>query len=257
MFVLFFNYRFLKSPANIVLPSLVISDFFACSIVLPYHLHEVLYGNETLVHQAFLLFSMTVGMFGTVLLTADRFLAIILPLRYTLLVTTSKPRFVVIITWFISFAYSTVFYIAEYCQVKGLRYFLSLVKFSALVIILVLYGVILRAARRQIKWIQDRNKALQRVGFVAFKRTLKSAKTIASAVFFFAATYLPVFINSVVNESRSVPLSISMNALHGSWLSRSSTVLLTLFSTAHCRKSFARLFGKHYLARFTLQAVIR
>lgn len=96
----FLNYRFLKSPANIVLLSLVISDLLAGSIVLPYHLHKVSYGSETLAHQAFLLFSMTVGMFGTVLVTADRFLAIILPLRYTLLVTTLKARFVVIISSF-------------------------------------------------------------------------------------------------------------------------------------------------------------
>ena len=68
--------------------------------------------------------------------------------------------------------------------------------------------MIFHAARRQIKWIEDRNKALKRVGFVAFKRTLKSAKTGGSVVFFFAVTYLSVFINSVVNESRSVPLSI-------------------------------------------------
>lgn len=107
---------------------------------------------------------MAIGIFGTVLLTANRFLTIILPLRYTLLMTTSKSRFVVVITWFIKFAHSTVFYVAVYCQAKGLRYFLSLV----------FYGMIFRAARRQIKRIQDQNIALRSVGvgFVAFKRTL-------------------------------------------------------------------------------------
>ena len=87
-----------------------------CSIVLPYQVYEILHLREAIAHDAFLLFAMTIGIFGTVLLTANRSLAIILPLRYTLLMTTSKSCFVVAITWFIKFAHSTVFYVAVYCQ---------------------------------------------------------------------------------------------------------------------------------------------
>ena len=43
-----FNRRPLEILANVILLSLAVSDLFACSIVLPYHLHEILKLRETL-----------------------------------------------------------------------------------------------------------------------------------------------------------------------------------------------------------------
>ena len=42
---------------------------------------------------------------------------------------------------------------------------------------------------------------------MAFKQTLKSAKTSGSVVFFFAVTFVPFCINCATNESRLAPLS--------------------------------------------------
>ena len=208
VFVLFFNQRLLEIPANLILLSLTISDFFVCSIVLPYHVYELLHLRETVVHQALLLFSMTLGMLGIVLLTADRFFAIIWPLRYNAIVTIQRTRLVLVLNWFISLLHSVAFIVAERCKVKGRRYFISFVNFSAFLAILVLYGVIFRAACRQIKMIHDRSQALRSVGFVVFRRTLKSAKTSGSIVFLFIVTYLPVCVNSIIHARRKVPVSI-------------------------------------------------
>ena len=207
IFVLFSNHRLLEIPANVVLLSLTISDFFACSIVLPYHLYEILHLRETLVHQALLLFAMTVGMFGIVLLTADRFVAVIWPLRYNPLVTLPRTRLVLIANWFVSFVYSLMFCLAVWYKMKGIRYFLSFVNCTAVLTMLVLYGVIFRAACRQIKTIHDQSQAARSVGSFVLRRTLKSAKTSGSVVFFFAVTFLPVCINSIFNERRQAPIS--------------------------------------------------
>lgn len=56
--------------------------------------------------------------------------------------------------------------------------------------------------------MHDRERLARAVGFFVFKRTLKSAKTCGSVVLVFAVTYLPLWINSFVYESRNVPISL-------------------------------------------------
>ena len=205
--VLIFNRRLLEIPANVILLSLAISDLFACSMVLPYHLYEILNLRETLVHQALLLFSMTVGMFGIVLLTGDRFMAIVWPLRYNRIVSLSRTRFVLVANWLFSFLHAVMYCVAGRYKIKGIRYLIALVNFGAVLAILILYGIIFRAACRQIRLIHDRRQVLRSVGFIIFRRTLKSAKSCGSIVLFFAVTYLPVCINSIFYEMRKVAVS--------------------------------------------------
>lgn len=192
IFLLFLNRRLLEIPANLILLSLSISDFLSCSVVLPYHLYEILHLRETLVHHAALLFSMTLGMFGIVLLTADRFCAIIWPLRYGPQVTMRRTRLVLVANWSVSFLYAGFSCVAVVLKKRGLRYFLSFVNFTAVLIIFVLYSFLFRAACRHIKMMHDRERLARAVGFFVFKRTLKSAKTCGSVVLVFAVTYLPL-----------------------------------------------------------------
>ena len=205
--VLILNRRLLEIPSNVILLSLAVSDFFACSIVLPYHLYEILNLRETLVHQALLLFSMTVGMFGIVLLTGDRFMAIFWPLRYPRIVSLSRTRLVLIANWLFSFLHSVMYCLAGIYKIKGIRYCIALVNFAAVLTIFILYGFIFRAACRQIKFIHDRRQASRNVTFIVFRRTLKSAKSCGCVVVFFAVTYLPVCINSILYEMRKVAVS--------------------------------------------------
>lgn len=205
--LLLVNQRLREIPANVILLSLAISDFFACAVVLPYHVYLVLHVYENRMHLTLLLFSMTVSMIGTVVLTADRFLAIVYPLRYNVLVTIRRTRYVLVSYWLLSILYATIFYIALCYQIKGMRYFLLLVEFCAVLTILVFYGVIFRAAFRQIRQIKYQDGDVRGAGVAVFKRTLSSAKTSGSIVFFFVVSYLPVFILAACNEYRSVPIS--------------------------------------------------
>ena len=208
IFVLFFNHHLLEIPANIVLLSLAISDFFSCGVVLPYHLYEIIHLRETLFHQTLLLFSMTVGMIGILLLTGERFLSIICPLRYNALVTLSRTRSALTTSWLLCFVHSAIYYIAGQYKIRGTRYLISFVNFVAVLAMFVLYGVIFRAAFRQIRMVHNRRTALRSTGFVVFRRTVKSAKICGSLVLFFALTYLPVCINAITYEMRKVPVSL-------------------------------------------------
>ena len=101
-----------------------------------------------------------------------------------------------------------MFCVAGRYENNGLRYFLCLVNFLSVLAIFILYGITFRAACRPIKLIHDRRQALRNVGFIVFRRTLKSAKSCGSIVLFFAVTYLPVCINSIFYEMRNVSMSI-------------------------------------------------
>jgi hypothetical protein len=206
--VLFINYRLLQVPAHFILLSLAISDFFACVVVLPYHVYLILHINETQLHHTLLLFSMTLSMAGTIALTVDRFLAVFYPLRYNVLVTMKRARYVVASCWVISILYSAFFYMALHYRIAGVRYLLLLVKCCAVVAIFLLYAVIFRAACRQIKQIKSQEGGdPRRASVVMFKKALSSAKSSGSIVFFFAATYLPVCVLAARNEYRALPIS--------------------------------------------------
>ena len=201
--LLLINHRLLEVPANVILLSLGISDLFACAVVLPYNLYATLRPKESHIQHTLLLFSLTVSMIGTIILSADRFVAVVYPLRHKVLVTQRRTRYVLGSKWLFSLVYSAIFYIALRYRVKGVRYLLLFVKFSGVLAILVLYGVIFHAAFRQIKRIRNQVGDFRKASAVIFKRT----KTSASIMFFVVISYLPVFILAACNEARAVPIS--------------------------------------------------
>ncbi|XP_028392562.1 beta-3 adrenergic receptor-like [Dendronephthya gigantea] len=215
--VLSIDRRLREVPANVILLSLAISDFLASAVVLPYHVYVgILHVNENDVHLTMLVFSLTVSMVGTVILTADRFLAIVYPLRYNILVTISRTRNALVSNWLLSATYALIFCVAMRARLQGIRYISALLNVCGILTILVLYAVIFRAACRQIRLIKSNEGNIRRTSLVVFKRTLRSAKTSGSIVFLFTASYLPLCALGAYNEARSVPISIFND--HTIWL---------------------------------------
>ena len=206
--LLVINHRLLAVPANVTLLSLAISDFLACAVVLPYHVYLVLGIKENAIQMTLLFFSVTLSMAGTVILTADRFLAIVYALRYNVLVTITRTRYALVCSWLFSLLYSTMFYIALRLGITEMRYLLLIVKVCGISVILLCYCVIFRAACRHIRRIKNQERSLRRASAVVLKKTLISAKRSGSIVFLFAICYLPVFCLAAYNEIRSVPPSI-------------------------------------------------
>lgn len=206
--LLLINHRLLEVPANITLLSLAISDFLACAVVLPYHVYLVLDIRENEIQMTLLFFSVTLSMTGTVILTADRFLAIVYALRYNVLVTITRTRYALVCSWLFSLLYATMFYFALRFGITEMRYLLLIVKVCGISTILLCYCVIFRAVCRHIRRIKNQERSLRRASAVVLKKTLISAKRSGSIVFLFAVCYLPVFCLAAYHEIRAVPPSI-------------------------------------------------
>ena len=214
--LLIINHLLLETPANIILLSLAISDFLACAAVLPYHVYLVHDMKENEIQMTLLFFSVTLSMTGTVVLTVERFLAIVYALRYNGLVTITRTRYAIVCSWLFSLLYSAMFYLALRFKITKMRYVLLFVKVCGILVILVCYGVIIRAACRHIRRIKMQERSLRRASAVVLKRTLISAKRSGSIVFVFTVFYLPVFGLAAYNEIRSVPPSMYND--HVIWL---------------------------------------
>ncbi|XP_008303141.1 trace amine-associated receptor 8a-like [Stegastes partitus] len=107
------HFRQLHTPTNILLLSLAVSDFLVGFVSLPgqiYRRAQCWFLGDLLCslyyYVSYLVFSTSVG--NMVLISADRYVAIIHPLHYTTRITVTKVKFCVFLCWFCSIFYSSV-----------------------------------------------------------------------------------------------------------------------------------------------------
>lgn len=248
LLLFFLNVHLLQIPSNLILLSLALSDFVACSLFVPYHLHvaltSILYDHSD--YLALSAFSIFVNMNGAVIMTVDRFLAILYPMRYNTLVTSFRTRCILLFSWCIASLFFTVILCTRLFDFVGFRYFLTGFNVTCTLAIFSLYGAILRSARQQLRKIAALEPDTQKARIVMLKGTLKSAKTSGTIVFFFLASYLPLLVSSIM---RSLSVSVWKETLVWSlssafWNSCVNPLLYCAFSKklrAITRGTFRRL----------------
>lgn len=189
------NTRLFQLPSNIVLLSLVVSDLISCSLFLPYHifiLRSFCYSRVQ--HEAYQVaaaFCTTACVNNVLLMTLDRFLAVVYPLRYNGLSRSSRIHKAVLIVWCTTLCFTLVVYIDIKFNVVIVKYILLVFQFSSILLTSALYWKMFVSARNQIRKIHN-TYGSSRVG--EFKMIAKSAATSSRVVVLFLVSYVPVLV---------------------------------------------------------------
>lgn len=216
--LLSFNVNLLQVPSNLILLSLTISDFISCSFFLPYHLYLLhLCCLSQWQHQACRIlaaFCSSCSVNNIIAMTLDRFFAVVRPLRYNVIVTSSKVRHLLALAWCGATAYTGLFFTTMYFNLASIKFFLECVAFGMVFLTIGLYWRIFRSAREQIRKIQ----AVYKFQSAGLKMSLKSAVTSGRVVLLLVISYVPLLVYAILIESSSSPRSIEEKSQIFSWV---------------------------------------
>ena len=184
--------------------NLAISDFIALTTYLPWRTHLLILRDATeymYIHAS--LFVVCIFSTGNAItcIAIDRFIAVIWPLRYNILITSNVSWTFIAISWIAAIVLGIIRGIS-FTLDKNDAYevFLSAISFAQLVVLSVIYGVLLKTARKQTRNISKLSGRSQ----VRFFFLRKSVRTTFTIMCLFYATYLPsciLRVYSAVNKS--------------------------------------------------------
>lgn len=116
LFLLIRNFYLLKVLANVILLNLAISDFLACLCLRPYNAYQALSGKYFLdysdIQKTFLYLTIIASMMLAIIMTLDRYILIVFPIRYHLIVKTARIIYAVLFAWCSALAMSLSIYFA-------------------------------------------------------------------------------------------------------------------------------------------------
>ena len=197
----------LKVPANRILCSLMVNDFLSSTIFLPYHTYLFRQDYQTLteirVYRTLAAFCSTWSVLNCLAITADRFLAILYPLRYNTLVVILKVRLLVFFAVGITTVFTLALFASSYLGRNDLRLVLEYMAVLILFLPVVLYCKIYRSAREQIKKITIGC----RTNAEELKMSLKSAANSARVVVLLIASFVPLLAYGILVEESARPLA--------------------------------------------------
>ncbi|XP_067371214.1 trace amine-associated receptor 13c-like [Channa argus] len=227
------HFRQLHTPTNILLLSLAVSDFLVGLLVMPVQILLTggcwLWGTFLCGLYRYISFVITSSSVGNmVLISVDRYVAIIDPFSYTTKVTTQKGKICVCLCWS-----SCVFYngVIQRDLLTNLDTFYScygecvpvlnniagavdvIVTFiGPITVIIVLYMRVFVVAVSQARAMRSHIAAVSlqgSVGGIAKKSERKAAKTLGVVVVVFLMCFCPYFYPSFVSQDTSASLAFS------------------------------------------------
>ncbi|XP_077435747.1 trace amine-associated receptor 1-like [Vanacampus margaritifer] len=215
--------RQLHTPTNLLLLSLAVSDFLVGLVLWPGEIYMSAgcwaLGDAACFVYHLLSFVITSASVGHVaLISADRYVAICQPLRYSVKVTVRRIRACVCLCWFVSFLYSSVLLREQMARPEKCRSchgeclinidihggILDLIVICVLPlsIIVTLYGRVFAVAVAQARALRSRvagGKPCNPSG--AKKSELKAARTLGVLVVVFVVCFCPFYVSSLASHA--------------------------------------------------------
>lgn len=197
----------LQIPANRILCSLMVNDFLASTTFLPYHIHMFRHECQTLIeiriYRTAAAFCSTWSVLNCLAITADRFLAILYPLRYNALIVFLKVRVMVVFAFGVTTVFTLSLFAASMHGRNDLRLVLEYMAVIILTLPVFLYWRIYCSARNQIKKITTGCRTYAE----ELKMSLKSAANSARVVVLLVASFVPLLTYAILVEESARPLA--------------------------------------------------
>lgn len=190
------NCHLLDIPSNLILLNMSIMDFISCFLLLPCETYLIVNKENGMLENVpyvVLFLTLNVSMHGAVLMSVDRLLTVIYPLRYYVIVTATRIRRILAFNWFLSFVFNILLFATYPLKNKGLGYFIAVKDILCFLIICISYSAICYIASKQVRKItsKDGEMTAWQYSRLVCKRSLKSAKKSGAVVFFFLLSCAP------------------------------------------------------------------
>ena len=237
----------LKSAADKLILNLFIADFFALATYVPWRSYLLFLRTKTKDSKIYTsLFVVCIFSTGNAVLLIgfDRFVAVVWPLRYKVLVTSKVLRTAVIVSWLTAILLGVGHGISYDIDIHAeYELLLCALSFSQLIILSVIYAVILRTARVQTRKIARRLVSFTETHSNLDYSLLKTIRTTFLIVCLFYAVFLPYVVYRVVSTADK---SLSDDEKHATWRWLNAFTFLN-----SCFDPLVYFFGmKKYRVRF-------
>ncbi|XP_066506539.1 trace amine-associated receptor 13c-like [Hoplias malabaricus] len=233
------HFKQLHTPTNLLILSLAVADFLVGLFVMPVKIMELAdscwYLGEFWCYISPIInfLSITASLCSLIIIAVDRYIAVSDPLLYSTRITVCKMSVLITLSWSFSLFYNIIylyfngyffqFQIRCYGEcVLYVRHFwvtIDLVIFFIIPcsIILVLYFIIFKVARRQAKAVRAVTNGLsQNQGDkVSSSSETKAAKTLGIVIFVYLASWIPIYLSSMADENVT---SVSLMYTVFAWL---------------------------------------
>uniref|UniRef100_A0A8B9RGT9 G-protein coupled receptors family 1 profile domain-containing protein n=1 Tax=Astyanax mexicanus TaxID=7994 RepID=A0A8B9RGT9_ASTMX len=218
------HFKQLHTPTNLLILSLAAADLLVGMFVMPVKIMQLRdscwYFGDTAcsVSEIIISYSMTTSLYHLVLIAVDRCIAVSDPLHYPTRITVCKTSLFIFLSWTFSLLYITiVLYFNDHLlqsQIITSCYgeCVVIVKYSWMIIdlvicfvapcsvILILYSIIFKAAKRQAKAVRAVRLALKKHSS-SNSSEIKAAKTLGLVIFVYLSCWIPFYISSLSIES--------------------------------------------------------
>ncbi|XP_036451456.1 trace amine-associated receptor 13c-like [Colossoma macropomum] len=215
----------LHTPTNLLILSLAMADLLVGLIIMPVKIMELVDSCWYFGKIACSIFSIINGLSvsaslsSLIFIAVDRYIAISDPLLYSMRITASKMSMVIILGWSFCLLYMIIFmYFNDLLQsqmstrcgecsmpVKYSWVVIDLVIFflAPCSVILVLYSIIFKVARRQAKAVTavTNDTSFKRGAKSLLSAETKAAKTLGIVIIVYLACWIPFYVSSLSVES--------------------------------------------------------